>query len=752
MRLAPLSALVATAATSFLGAQPPAGQGAELANVAAFARLYGVVRYFYPSDAAADLDWNRLAVHGVAQVRPAADVAALRLALERTFDPLGPGIQIGPALPGAAPTLVSTEPLVAWRYLGPGFAPNIGAGPYRGARTHRTAPVAGIDGFATLMQTRPADRLRGRRVRLSGQVRAATPGGGGAALWLRVDRPQQAMGFFDNMQDRPIREERWQSYSIEGPVAEDAVAVAFGAMASGIVTADFDALQLEVREEGGPWIEVTIPDPGFEAAVEASAGGWIRAGTSRNARVSRPSEAAPQGRQFLRFAPAPAGAPADDLIPEAPPRPEQFADLDLGSGLRARVPLVLADSAARVGGLREAGLHALRQTLAAVPASGEIPSLDGRLADVVVAWNVLRHFYPYWAEAGVDWDAHLQPQLQAARAAATRAAHHDALRALMGEARDGHGFVSDPLVRGPRANLPLQLGVVEGLLVVTASATAEAPAGAVVRTIDGVRAEQRLADATRLASGSSQWREVRAATELAVGPPGTSARLGVDRGTGSREITLAFDGNPPSEPRPGPLVEIEPGIWYVDLTRADMAKVTPSLPALASARGVVFDLRGYPTDAGGGVLPHLLEAPEADLWMHVPKLTGPFGQSAGWWSLGWNMKPASPRISGRVVFLTDGRAISYAESVMGYVRDRKLGTVVGRPTAGTNGNVATFGVPSGFTLGFTGMRVTGHDGAARLHLVGVKPDVFVAPTLAGLRSGRDEVLERGLTILRASSP
>ena len=41
------------------------------------------------------------------------------------------------------------------------------------------------------------------------------------------------------------------------------------------------------------------------------------------------------------------------------------------------------------------------------------------------------------------------------------------------------------------------------------------------------------------------------------------------------------------------------------------------------------------------------------------------------------------------------------------------------------------------------MRVTRHDGRSPHHLVGVTPDVPVAPTLAGLRAGRDEVLERG---------
>ncbi len=75
-------------------------------------------------------------------------------------------------------------------------------------------------------------------------------------------------------------------------------------------------------------------------------------------------------------------------------------------------------------------------------------------------------------------------------------------------------------------------------------------------------------------------------------------------------------------------------------------------------------------------------------------------------------RPPSPRLSGRIVFLTDSRAISYAESVMGYVRDCKLATIVGATTAGTNGNVIAFDVPSGLAIWFTGMKVTRHDGSS----------------------------------------
>src|SRR5688500_4638444 len=80
-----------------IGAAPISAQQ-EIDNVAAFARLYGVARWFYPSDAAAALDWNRFAVHGVSRVRAARTPAELERTLEELFTPLGPGIEVGPSL------------------------------------------------------------------------------------------------------------------------------------------------------------------------------------------------------------------------------------------------------------------------------------------------------------------------------------------------------------------------------------------------------------------------------------------------------------------------------------------------------------------------------------------------------------------------------------------------------------------------------------------------------------------------------
>ena len=73
-------------------AHPP--ESRELTNLRAFARLYGVLRFFHPSDEAAALDWNRYAVLGVARVRGARDVAELEAALEKLIVPIAPTVQI----------------------------------------------------------------------------------------------------------------------------------------------------------------------------------------------------------------------------------------------------------------------------------------------------------------------------------------------------------------------------------------------------------------------------------------------------------------------------------------------------------------------------------------------------------------------------------------------------------------------------------------------------------------------------------
>jgi hypothetical protein len=519
-----------------------------------------------------------------------------------------------------------------------------------------------------------------------------------------------------------------------------------------------DAAALDAALEGlflplGPGIEIGPslppapalgpPDPSLVAwRYVGAAIGSLLPGSYRVERTNRP--------------PVGSVKPDDDRIdagaPPAPdPRAGDHVDIDLGRGLRARVALTLTSEDAQ----RRPDPAALGGLVAASARALPVPAADpaANMADVVVAWNVFRHFYPYWpdltGDPRMDWDAALAGHLRAAAAATTKLQQRAVLRRLVADAHDGHGGVRDLATAAPAGALPIAARLIDGRIAVTASTSTAVPVGAVITAVGGDPAARWLEDRLRLSSGTAQWK-VERTLRLWECDLDTTVELAIDDGSRARSVSLPcgpMPKGPMPEKRPEPLAELSPGLWYVDLTRATMAQIEPSLARLAEARGVIFDLRGYPTDAGADILPHLLAEPEHDRWMHVDRLIGPFFRTGGVVDLGWDLTPKAPAIAARRVFLTDGRAISYAESVMGYIADRRLATIVGAPTAGTNGNVAAFEVPGGFRVTFTGMRVTRHDGTSRRHLIGIAPDVPLVPTLDGLRHGRDELLEKAISVI-----
>ena len=69
--------------------------------------------------------------------------------------------------------------------------------------------------------------------------------------------------------------------------------------------------------------------------------------------------------------------------------------------------------------------------------------------------------------------------------------------------------------------------------------------------------------------------------------------------------------------------------------------------------------------------------------------------------------------------------------------------VVGSTTAGADGNVSGFALPGGFNTMISGIGVFYPD-KKPTQRIEILPDVEARPTLVGIRSGRDEVLEEAL--------
>jgi C-terminal processing protease CtpA/Prc len=453
----------------------------------------------------------------------------------------------------------------------------------------------------------------------------------------------------------------------------------------------------------------------------------------------------------------------DGRRPKESPDPAVAFRADLGGGVSCLVPIALyADTS---GTLPKDARSKPRPPVQAGKLSGNDRST--RLAAVALGWNILQHFYPYFDVGEHDWPAELRRALASAATDPDEAAFLETLRRMVAALDDGHGGVypeDRPDRSAPPAYLPLAWDWVEDRLVVTAVGKTDGtttPAldirpGDVVRSIDGVPAATALERVERLVSSATpQWRRARGLSRLSGRKPGQESVLEVQGRDGHvRTVRVkpvprgANASGAVTEPRPSPIAELKPGIYYVDASRAEDGAIKEMMPKFREAKGLIFDFRNYPKFWFFSFFGHLSDHAMTSAQWHVPVVTRPDRQGMTFSRGGeWDLQPAEPYLMAPKAFLTGGGAISYAESCMGIVEHYKLGAIVGGPTAGTNGNVNTSTqLPGGYRIFWTGMKVLRHDGS-RHHGVGIRPTVPVERTIAGVAAGRDEVLEKALAIV-----
>jgi hypothetical protein len=424
------------------------------------------------------------------------------------------------------------------------------------------------------------------------------------------------------------------------------------------------------------------------------------------------------------------------------PDPARPFIADLGGGVSTRVPLALTRG--------EADGDSVARPAAATD-SFRISDRATRLGIVALLWMVPQHFYPYFDLVGHDWTDALRPTLARAATDTIPAQFDETLELLVAMLHDGHGGI----FRGgvTRALPDVRFDWIEERIVVTAVGDSAAAAGIApgdeLVAIDGRRAmEQLRAQEARASGATPEFVRWRALTRLAIGAAGTTTRLTLRRApTATFDVQLTRRGTLPAEPRPAPITEARPGVWYVDLDRITDAAFDSVLPQLAAARGVVFDMRGYPRQVDTRpILATLTDTMIRSPRFEIPIITAPDARGMRFESSGWEILPRQPRLRGAVAFVSGSAAISYAESTLGVVEDNRLAPIVGEASAGTNGNINLISLPGPYSFLWTGMRVVKGDGTPH-HGVGIKPTIRVTRTIEDVRRGRDPVLERALDLV-----
>ncbi len=130
--------------------------------------------------------------------------------------------------------------------------------------------VSAPKNFINLLQAVRADDYRGKRLRLSAQVKVQ-----GTApetqLWMRIDTATRYSVSFDNMADRLIRPSaEWKKYEIVLDVPADALNLTFGVTLAGNGQAWADDFQLEPVSASIPVTKPINPAPAARKSEAAA--------------------------------------------------------------------------------------------------------------------------------------------------------------------------------------------------------------------------------------------------------------------------------------------------------------------------------------------------------------------------------------------------------------------------------------------------------------------------------------------------
>ncbi|MDO5522469.1 MAG: S41 family peptidase, partial [Bacteroidia bacterium] len=427
----------------------------------------------------------------------------------------------------------------------------------------------------------------------------------------------------------------------------------------------------------------------------------------------------------------------------------EFITENIGSGVICQMPISLYfDANGTFPKAEKKEFDKLQSKLDSIETHPK--DLSVRLGNIITTFNVFQHFYPYFEVVDVNWEDEFRKALKRSFSDQSSYDHQVTLQKFTSPLKDGH--ISVFYKHANNFWTPaISWEWVEEQLVVTEvqDSSINLKPGEIINEIDWRTSKTYFEEInSRISAATNGWRDYLAQRNSLYGRENSTMRIKTKEG---KEVELIRDRFNLEKKSKKEFDIIEDDIFYLNLDAIEMAKINKLLPDIKKCKSIICDMRGYP-NGNHDFIRYLLNTDDTtQAWMHIPQIVYPdYKKIAGFEDLGWSdfMKKQDPYLGNKnIIFITDGRAISYAESFMGYIEGYKLATIIGQPTAGTNGNVNQFELNGGYIITFTGMKVTKHNGSQH-HGIGILPDIYLTKTIKGISEKRDEFLEKAIELAR----
>lgn len=727
-----------------LGAQNPAPP-ARILREAEVARLWARLKWVHPSLAQGTVDWDQALVKALpamaAAETPDARIAALRALLAPLSDP---ALQIGPAPAFQPAAAEKTMPLVQWL---PGDTALV--------NLHRSF-WAWDAGFAQRVADERSAAAKAKALIVD--LRPAEPGDSGSSDALDPLLRRVVVQHLDLPAGRYLYNRGWpsQTFTTSGGYFRGWLS-----LPNEVLVPDGDARAVPMAFIVNRWTYIPpsvlalqkaglaylvaegTPDPGWVVPTETVA---AEEGLDVTYRVG--DLVHPDGT--MGFGADRSVAPDPRVGPGAPAVAAAQALL----ASHGRPGAAVAWSAVS-GPLRTARENPYQEMV--------FPALPYRQLAVIRLWSIIDAFYPYKDLMDRPWQGVLPEFLERMEKAGNARDYALALAEMAALLQDNHvrvtGHPELTAFKGEAA-LPLGLDFVEGRVLVERllDPKAEAKPWEEVLEIDGVPVQEAMRRMEPFVASANPWTRDRNLTRLlGRGPDGSRALVKLKGADGAlRTVTLTRSKFPTfwsGTERAGDAIQILPGhIGYADLEKLEPGQVDALLDKVMDCPGLILDMRGYPHGTAWFLAPRLnVKGAEKAAMFSPVVVSGLDAGDASSFTASFIQQlpktPGKPVYRGKVVMLINEGTQSQAEHTGLFLEAACGVTFIGSPTSGSNGDVTDVVLPGGVTVSFTGQGVRHADGR-QLQRVGIQPQIRVQRTVAGLREGKDEVLDRALLFLK----
>lgn len=378
-----------------------------------------------------------------------------------------------------------------------------------------------------------------------------------------------------------------------------------------------------------------------------------------------------------------------------------------------------------------------------------------RLLPLFRYWNYIEYFFPYKYQIDQSWDDVLKEMIPKFLAVNSRMEWHQAMLELVVKVSDSHaGLVTNVLDQMPYYNyLPAKIEMIEDQVMVTEiidpekAQMADLQVGDIIKTVNNQSVQDLHNTNKKYIWGSNNAVKDRSVYHTLFMGQQSPVQATIERNGSTRSANLnlykyadiSYSKTPPKPKWSSP----SDSIGYVNMGALTTGDVGPMMEEFKNKTVIIFDVRNNPKGTYKALAKYLNPSDTTFAIYTKPDFSYP-GKFL------WNGKATCGEANedyykGKVILLVDENTQSHAEFTCMSLQTAPNVVTIGSQTAGTDGKVTKFPIFSRHYTAMSGMGVF-YSNQDETQRVGIKIDVYVKPTVDGVRAGRDEILEKAMEI------